>query len=334
MHRYLILYFLLATSCFGYQHTPAVIVTKVTENLFNPSVMGVGTFVAYNDVTLKSEIRGRIDFIHFKEGNFAERNQKLFTFYNVEQQAKVKKAEANLRRDQNILKRKQNLAAKKFVSLQDIEGAETQVESSKAELALAKAELEKTTVRAPFDGALSEKKVAKGAYLIEGDPLVRIQDITPIRLKFSLPQKNITTIKVGNKVFATTDVYPNVSFEGKVDAIEPAVDEETKSIHVFATFSNEDKRLIPGLYARAELKTSTVTKSSLFIPEQALVIRPTGNYVFKKTNNTAQLVKVTLGQRMADQAEILSGLQKNDIIILEGQEKIRDGTLINAVEKP
>ncbi|MBX9785725.1 MAG: efflux RND transporter periplasmic adaptor subunit [Alphaproteobacteria bacterium] len=322
------------TPAHAYEQAQTVVITQAKEGILNPSITGVGTFSAYNDVTLKSEIAGRIQAVHFKEGEFVKPDQTLFTIHNEEQQANVKKAESTLQKNRNILKRTEELATRKFASLQDLEAAETDVKSSEADLILAKEELEKTKILAPFDGALSERQVGKGSYVIEGDPLIRIQDITPIRLKFTVPQKEIPLIKVGDKILATTDVYPGTTFTGTVEAIEPAVDESTRSVMIFATFPNEDKKLIPGLYARAELKTTLNTKNSLFVPEQALVIRPTGNYVYKQSGDKAVLTKVTLGQRAADQAEILSGLAKGDSIVLEGQDKIQDGSTITVASKP
>ncbi|MBY0273530.1 MAG: efflux RND transporter periplasmic adaptor subunit [Alphaproteobacteria bacterium] len=331
---FLLIFMIVALSpAHAYEKAQTVIITQVKEGVLNPSIAGVGTFSPYNDVILKSETAGRIHAVHFSDGEFAKPDQTLFTIHNEEQQANVKKAESALQKNINILKRKEELATRKFASLQDLEAAETDVKSSEADLILAKEKLEKTKIRAPFDGALSERQVGKGSYVTEGDALVRIQDITPIRLKFTIPQKEIPLIKVGDKVLATTDVYPEVIFAGTVEAIEPAVDESSRSVMIFATFPNEDKKLIPGLYACAELKTTLNTKNSLFVPEQALVIRPTGNYVYKQSGNKAILTKVTLGQRTADQAEILSGLVRGDSIVLEGQDKIQDGSVITVAPK-
>ncbi len=306
----------------------AVVITTVKETCLNPYVTGVGTFTAYNDVVLKAETMGRIENIHFKEGDRAKTNQKLFTIYNKEQTAKVQKAEATLKLSQNTLKRKEELSKRGFSTVQEREKAETQVKSDEAELALSKEDLAKTEILAPFEGVLSHRRVCKGAYVSSGDELVRIQDLTPIRLTFQVPQKDIPKIKVGDDVTATTDVYPGKTFEGKVEAIEPSVNEETRSVTVYAAFENAKENLIPGLYGRAQLKTSLHKSSSLFIPEQALVTRPEGKFVYKTVGDKAVLTKITLGTRTADQAEVLSGLKKGDAIVLEGQDKLHDGSLI------
>lgn len=328
MARLIFFLMICVTSANAGEPPQTVIITTAQEHSLSPSIVGVGTFTPYNDVVLKAETSGRIEVIHFKDGEQALPNQKLFTLRNKEQEAKLKKASATLHMSKNILIRKEKLIEKKFVTPQDLEQAQTQVDSDKADVDLAKEELSKTTILAPFEGALSDRKVSKGAYVEEGDELVRIQDITPIRLTFQIPQKDIMAVHVGDKVTASTDVYPDKSFQGVIEAIEPSVNEETRSVTVYAAFPNEQELLIPGLYGRAELATSFPKKASLFIPEQALVIRPEGIHVFKKVGDKAVLTKITVGVRTADQAEVTAGLNKEDQIILEGQDKIQDGSPI------
>ncbi len=190
----------------------AVIITTVTEQCLNPCVTGVGTFTAYNDVTLKAETAGRIEIVHFKEGARAKPGQELFTIYNKEQEAQVKKAEATLKLSQNILKRQQTLMQKGFTTSQEVEKSEAQMKADEALLTLAKAAFAKTKIRAPFEGVLSDRKVCKGAYVKEGDALVRVQDLTPILLTFQAAQTDIPRMTVGDKITAITDIYPDKKF--------------------------------------------------------------------------------------------------------------------------
>jgi len=306
----------------------AVVLTTVKEGPLSQCVTSVGTFTPYNDVTLKAEIAGRIEKVHFKEGESVKARQVLFSLNAKEQEAKVKKAEAALHLSKNMLSRKQKLMEKNFISSKELDEAESEVKAHEAELALAKEDLAKTEIVAPFNGVLSMRKVGKGAYVSPGTELVRIQDVSPIRLIFQLPQKEITSIKVEEPVKASVDVYPGKTFEGKVEAIEPSINEKTRSVTVYATFENKENLLIPGLYGQLRPCDETHQKPSLLIPEQALLIRPDGAYVFKKVEDKAVLTKVNLGTRTKDQAEILEGLQKGDEIVLEGQNKIHDGDLI------
>jgi membrane fusion protein (multidrug efflux system) len=328
MLRYLLFCLFLTTSAWAQEIPQVVKLTQVNEGTLSHEVSGVGTFTPYSDVTLKAVISGQIEAVSFKDGDRAKDHQLLITLNNREQKAAVMKAESALALSENMLKRKQTLSNKKFISPQDLENAEAKVRSDRADLEQAKAALEKTFIYAPFDGVLSNRQVAKGSYVIEGDELVRIQDLTPIRLTFQVPQKEIPSLKVGDKVLATTDVYPCKTFEGKIEAVEPSVDEDTRSVKIFATFENKDEVLVPGLYGHARITSSQVKETVLLIPEQAIVVRPDSVNVYKKVGDKAVLTPITIGKRTADQAEVLTGLKKGDEIVLEGQSKIHDGSLI------
>ena len=312
----------------------AVVTTFVKEGSLNPTLHSVGTFTAYSDATLKAETAGRIETIHFKEGDSIQTNEKLFSLYNKEQIAKVKKAESALALSTNILKRKQELSKKQFTSPQDLEKAEAQVRLDEADLELAKEALNQTIIKAPFAGVLSERKQSKGSYVAAGDELVRLQDLDPIRLTFHIPEKDLTAIIVGTPVTATTDAYPTELFEGKIEAVEPSINEKTRSITVHATFENKDRRLLPGLYGRVYINLSRQEAPSLIVPEKALIFQQDATYVYKKVKDKAVLTKITLGTRTNDQAEVLSGLQKNDEIILDGLYKLHDGSLIAPTAGP
>src|SRR4029078_2091618 len=123
----------------------------------------------------------------------------------------------------------------------DLEKAEAQVRSDEADLELAQETLNQTIIKAPFDGVLSERKQSQGSYVAAGDELVRIQDLTPIRLTFRIPEKDLTAIKINDLVKATTDAYADKTFEGKIEAIEPSINEKNRSVTVHARFENQDE---------------------------------------------------------------------------------------------
>lgn len=330
LHRSLLV-LLIYGPAFAQEPPQAVVTTTVKEIPLNPTLKSVGTCKAYADAVLKAESAGRIEAIYFKDGQPVKAGQILFKLYNSEQKAKVQKAEAALALSQNILKRKTTLNQKNFASRQEVDKAEAQVQADKADLELAKEALSKTIIKAPFEGILSERKQSIGSFVSEGDELVRIQDLTPIRVTFHVPEKDLTAIKVNDPITAITDAHPGKTFEGKIEAIEPSINEKTRSVTVHAQFKNEKELLLPGLYARISIGLSG-NKMALFIPEKAIIIRPPDSTcVYKKVGDKAVLTKVTLGTRAKDQAEVLSGdLKKNDEILLEGLNKIHDGSVIKA----
>src|SRR3990167_6250971 len=254
--------------------------------------------------------------------------QKLFALRAQEALAIVKKAEAAIKLAKNNLMRQKKLKEKEFARLQDVEKAEAELQTAEADLTLAKEEFNKTQICAPFSGVVSMKKVSKGALVSPHQELIRLQDIDPIRFVFQLSQKDIGRINVGDHVITKTDAYPDKTFAGTIEAIDPSVNEITRSMTVYATFSNPNQLLIPGLYGQLYPATAVSTQKTPVIPEQALVIQESGPHVYKKTKDKAVLTKVTLGLRTGDQAEIISGLQVGDEIVLEGQDKLFNGTTI------
>ena len=311
-----------------------VVLLTVAEGSLTQHITAVGTFTPYNDVMLKAEIEGSVKEVHFSDGGKVEPRAPLITLHNKEQKAKLEKAKVAAKISKNTVERKKKLLDKKFASHQVYEDAVLLHQNNEAELTLAEENLRKTEIVAPFDGVLSGREVAKGSYVQPGDNLVRLQDITPIRLVFQLPQKEIPVIKVGSPLTATTDVYPGKFFEGQIEAIDPSVNKETRSVTVYATFPNKEQLLIPGLFGHVQFPLLAKTKASpLRIPESALVLRQDGTYVYQYVKGKAVLTKITLGTRTADQVEVLSGLKKGDVIVLEGQDKIKDGDAIAEVKK-
>ena len=229
---------------------------------------------------------------------------------------------------------------------------------ARSELAIAEEGLTKTQVSAPFDGVLSSRRISVGAYVKDYDPLVRLQTLSPIRFEFQLPVQKISLIQKGQPVQTNTDAYPGRNFKGKIVVIEPRADEKTHNVKVLAEFPNAKGKLLPGMYGQISIPT-TDKHEGLIIPEEALVVRQKGLYVYKvlPEENTCQpqkasnpelkakpepahmtkykskLVKITVGTRFNDQVEILSGLSKGDEIVLKGQDKINDNADIE-VYKP
>ncbi len=333
--RYAFLFLLAFVSALQAEMPPQVVVMgPVTSGPLVQHITAVGTFTPYNDVVLKAELEGPIREVHFKDGDIVKEGQPLITLHNKEQQAKLAKAKASHALSKTALERQKKLLEKKFGSQQSTDEARAQHQGDDAEVTLAQENLRKTKIVAPFDGVLSGRQIAKGSYVQPGDELVRIQDIASIRLIFHLPQKEIPAIQVGAPLKATTDVYPDKIFEGKIEAIDASVNEDTHSVMVYATFPNEDRHLIPGLYGQVQFPSSLSKKeTSLRIPEHALLIRQDGTYVYKFVKGKAVLTPVTLGARAADYAEVLSGLQKGETIVLEGHDKIKDGDAITGAEK-
>lgn len=292
----------------------------------------IGSFYSLNAVTLKSQTQGIIEKIHFEDGASVATGAPLFTLHNAEQKAGIKKTKSALALSMNIFKRKQLLAERDFLSRDALEKAQAQVKADEAELDLAKEAYNKTIIRAPFNCVLSSRKISKGAYVSQGDELVSCKDLQPLRFNFQAAENQVSLLAKNQKVIVETDALRGEKFKGHVEVIEPIIDEKTRSAVVYAHFRNLDGKLLPGFSGHAYIETNE-THEGIVIPEEALIIRQDGNYVFKVIEDPkARLNKVTLGIHANDQVEILTGLNKDDEIVLKGQEKIKDGSDIIVVK--
>lgn len=337
--------------------TPVVTATTVQKEEIEEGLKLPGSFKAVEDVILRAQIAGEITEVAFEDGMVAREGQVLFMINDREMQAQLKKAKADAKMHNAQLKRAKELHGRGFQSPAELEKIEAQAAQAQAQLAIAQEGVSKTKVIAPFDGVLSSRKVSRGAYVKPFDALVRLQTLTPIRFEFQVPANKLTLLQDQQNVTASSESFPGQTFTGKVVIIEPRADEKTRNVRVLAEFPNVGAQLIPGSFGTIILTTAD-KHEALVIPEEALVVRRDGLYVYiveetpvvtpepkkqegadetKEEANTplpkAKLVKVNVGIRSKDRVEIISGLKEGDKIVLQGQEKIHDNADIE-VYKP
>jgi membrane fusion protein (multidrug efflux system) len=235
-------------------------------------------------------------------------------------------AAANLNRSR--LKRSEELLAKNFISAQAMDETRENLNQSVAREAEIKAKLAKSTIRAPFEGVTGLRQVSPGAYAKAGQDIARLEGIGVLKLDFRVPEAYLRRIRVGQPLVINVDAYPGESFNGSIYAIEPAVDESTRTVLLRARLPNPGVRLKPGMFARVNLDLER-RENALLIPEQAIVPRGDGRFVFRIAEGKAQLVKVEMGARRPGEVEILKGLEAGDTIVVDGQLKLQDGAAVS-----
>jgi membrane fusion protein (multidrug efflux system) len=341
---------------------PVVVTTTVEKDKIQEGLNIPGTFKAPDDVVIRSKIDGEIQDILFQDGASVEKGDVLFQLRDIEKKALLEEAQAALHMNTSALTRAKELKAKGFLAQSKFDKVQSETVQAQAQLTIAKEELSKTKVTAPFEGVLSSREVSKGAYVKEYDPLVRLQDLDPLRFQFQIPVAKLSLVKNNMPVKVATDSRPGTEFIGKITVIEPRADEKTRNVVIYADFPNEKSLLIPGMFGNISILTAD-QHEALVIPEEALVIRREGLYVYKILDNKkvkgpstrtssdpskapektdggtednkaaeskedhttkALLVPVTVGTRRDDRVEILSGLQEGDQIVLRGQENITE----------
>lgn len=293
----------------------------------------VGTLRADEAVTLRPEIAGRIAGIRFKEGQRVERGQVLVLLDQAELAAVLASSRAQAGLDQQRLERAADLFKKNFISQQAYDEARANYARSAAKQREDEARLAKTVIRAPFSGVAGLRRVSEGAYVAAGTDIARLEKIDQLKVDFRVPEVFVGRLRPGQAVRVQLDAYGEQTFPGSVYALEPAVDEATRTVLVRARVANPQRKLRPGMFARVWAQLE-VRENAVWVPEQAIVPRGQDAFVFRVVNGKAELVKVQTGVRKVGEVEIAKGITAGDLVVTEGVQRLGPGSAVNVMQKP
>jgi membrane fusion protein (multidrug efflux system) len=303
---------------------------KVVAAPLSEQVTAVGTLLSDEAVTISSEIPGRLKEIHFHEGQPIEKGAALFTLDDSVYRAQLADADAKLKLAEQTHKRTSQLFSNKYATAQSADETASNLAVSTAAVELARVQLEKAHIVAPFAGIVGLRNVSVGEYISAGQALVNLEAIDPVKADFRVPERFLSAIRVGQTIRIKVDAFPGESFEGKVYAIDPHLDVSGRSLLVRAVIPNADQRLRPGLFARVTVLLE-LKEAALSVPEQAIVPQGDSQFVFKIVDGKVKLTKVVIGTRREGRVEIVEGLAAGDQVVTAGQLKIRDGTPVSIV---
>jgi len=303
-------------------------VASVRSDTVTDSLTAVGTLLANESVMIRPEIDGRIEVIHFQEGQLVRKGDKLVSLDAAEVEAQLSSAMAAANLNRSRLKRSEELIEKKFISAQALDEARENLNQTNAREAEVRARLAKTLIRAPFEGVTGLRQVSPGAYAKAGQDIARLEGIGTLKLDFRVPEAYLRQIRTGQSLTVTVDAYAGENFSGTIYAIEPSVDEATRTVLLRARLPNPGVRLKPGMFARVNLMLAQ-RQNALLVPEQAIVPRGDGSYVFRVVEGKAQLTKVETGLRRPGEVEVTSGLEAGQIIVADGQLRLQDGAAVS-----
>lgn len=307
----------------------AVEVAKVVASDFSDDVAAVGTLKSNESVVLRPEVSGRVASIGFKDGAIVAKGAVLVVFDAAIQDAELEQAKANLALARSSYERNVELVGKKFLSQQALDASAATLKVQEAAVQLAEAKAAKMRIKAPFAGMVGLRNVSVGDYLKDGQDLINIEDVATLRVDFKLPENYLGRIGKGQSVEVVTDALPSEHFKAVLDAIDPMVDQNGRSISARARLDNAKGKLRPGMFVRVRLLFGE-RKGLLMVPEQAVV--PGGQpMVFKVLDGKASLAKVKLGVRRAAQVEVVEGLAEGDLVVTAGQLKLREGAAVRPV---
>lgn len=291
----------------------------------------VGTLRADEAVTVRPEIPGRIAEMPFREGQRVERGAVLVRLDQAELGAVLASSRAQAGLDRQRLERAADLFNKNFISQQALDEARANAARSAAKQREDEARLAKTEIRAPFAGVAGLRQVSEGAFVAAGTDIARLEKIDELKLDFRVPENFLARLRPGQSVKIAVDSYAGEAFRGAVYAIEPAIDEQTRTVLVRARVGNAQMKLRPGMFARVQVELG-VRPDAVWIPEQAIVPRGQDSFVFRVIDGKVDLVKVQTGSRKVGEVEITHGLAAGDLVVTEGTQKIRPGSAVAVMQ--
>ena len=312
----------------GWQPPPPVVeVAPVQVGSVTRTIEAVGSLRANESITVRPEIAGRIEGIHFNEGERVSTGDRLISLESSIYQAEVQEKLADKRLAEINFRRADELLRKKVSSVNERDQALAQLQADEAALALSQARLRKTEIAAPFDGIVGLRRVSIGDFVSAGQDMVDLVQITPIKVDFRVGEVYLGNVAPGQHIDVTADAFPDEAFAGEVYAIEPTVDVNGRAVIIRARIPNPGAKLRPGLFARVELILDRA-EDALLVAEDAIVPEKDRHFVYRLVDGRALRTEVELGQRENARVEIRSGLSRNDVVVTAGQLKLRDGVQV------
>lgn len=312
--------------------TPVAVETALVSALtLADEASAVGTLRSNESVVLKPETPGRIASIDFQDGVPVTKGAVLVALDGATQEAELQQARANYSLALTNFKRSEELLAKKFISQQALDTSAANLKVQEAAVALAEAKLAKMRIRAPFAGVVGIREVSVGDYVKEGAELINLEDIRTLKADFRLPEVYLDRLKKGQRVEVSVDALPGRSFKAVLDAVDPLVDANGRAISLRARLDNPELKLRPGMFARVRLLFGNRT-GVLMLPEQAIVSGGGKQFVYRVEAGKAKKVEVKTGLRHDAQVEAVSGLAAGDRVVVAGQLRLQDGSLVKPVD--
>ncbi len=318
---------------------------KANMQTWQQQLEAVGSLQAVRGADLAPEVSGLVVKINFKSGQKVKAGALLVELDAKSDLARLQALKAMAELAGQTCRRDRQQFQEHAVSQATLDADMANLKSAKAQVAEQRALIGKKFIRAPFAGRLGIREVNLGQYLDPGAKIVTLQALDPIFVDFYLPQRLLSQVALGQPVTVRVDAFAGKTFAGKISAINPKVDQDTRNIRVRATLRNPDHLLLPGMFATTAIEVGR-PQPRVTLPQTAISYNPYGNIVYlvkqkgKGRNGRPGLVAeqkfVTTGATRGDQVAILKGVQPGDVVVTSGQIKLHNGTpvLINNSIEP
>jgi len=308
-----------------------VIAYVVDKGELTDRIEALGTLRANESLILSAQVTEKVTRVNFEDGQHVERGHILVEFTNEEEGAQLAEAQATLREAQLQLERIRGLVARRNATEARLDEQQRITDAARARMSAIEARLADRLVKAPFDGVLGFRQVSPGTLVSPGDPIATLDDIDPIKLDFSVPERFLSVVREGQSVEAKSTAYPDRTFAGTVSAIDSRIDPISRAVTIRAIMPNEERLLRPGMLVTVSLVRDE--RMALVVPEESLIPRQARHFVYViGDNDQIEQREVEIGARRPGIVEITGGLKEGERIIVEGTTRAIPGSPVSVME--
>jgi len=285
------------------------------SKLLGNNITASGTLLAAEQIELHPEVSGRVISLNLTEGKLVTKGTLLLKLNAADLEAQYNKLIVQKDNQEKIVNRSKTLLKTDNISQQDYDLVVVQLNSLLSDIDLIKAQINKTEIHAPFTGVLGLRNVSLGAYVDPSTLIAKLQQINPLKIDFSVPEKYSSSVNEGDKVDFFVEGFSE-KFIGKIYAIEPDIDALTRSLKIRAFISNPDSKLHPGAFAKVNLNLAEI--KGIVVPSQTIIPQTRGKKVVVSKNGKAVFQEVETGMRDENNVQIIKGINEGDTIVTTG----------------
>lgn len=307
-------------------------VVEVGKQLFADRIEALGTAIARQSVTITARVSEPVTAIRFGDGDFVRAGDVLVELDAQEEKALLDAAQAVVREAELQLERTRQLIAGGNATRVTLDEQVRILDSARAQLSAAQARVNNRVVRAPFSGVLGLRQVSTGALVSPGDVITTLDDVFPILVDFSVPERYLSALRPGQRVHTRAAAWPGEIFEGMVQTVSSRIDPVTRAVTVRAELPNEDARLHPGMLMTVEVVNRE--RLAIFVPEEALVQIAREHFVYVvDAESIARRRKIEIGTRRPGTVEVVAGLVEGETVVVAGTMRLRDASPVRIVSR-
>jgi len=287
----------------------------------------LGTANANEAITITSKLTGIVRAINFTEGQIVQKGHVLVELDDREAKATLASGVADEATARANYERAAQLLASGSSAKATVENLKIALDGAIARAEAARARLADLTIRAPFTGKLGLRRVSAGALVTAGAVITTLDDVTLMKVGFSVPETLLARVSAGAVVSGHTDAFPGRTYEGVVKTLDTRIDPVTRAVEVRAEVPNADGTLQPGMLLTMRL-TLAQREGAILVPEEALVPNGLDQFVYVVESDRAKLTPITIGERQGGLVEVRRGLTKAARVIVGGTQRLRDGVQV------